>query len=50
MPVNVKSPSCQVKPAMPMINGVAAVIWFSGLPKSTPLISQIRMPRTPTRP
>ncbi len=32
--MNVKSPSCQVKSAMPMINGMAAVIWFSGLPEA----------------
>ena len=50
MPVNVKPPSCQVKSAMPMISGMAAVIWLSGLEKSTSLVSQIRTPRMPTRP
>src|SRR6188472_4811754 len=50
MPVKVKSPRCQVKSAMPMINGMAAVIWLIGLVKSTPLVTQIRMPSTPTSP
>ena len=35
---------------MPMISGMAAVIWFSGLEKSTWLVSQMRTPRMPTRP
>src|SRR6185295_5351268 len=47
MPVNVRSPACQVKSAIPMINGMAAVIWFSGLEKSTSLVSQMRPPSTP---
>src|SRR6476646_1450852 len=50
IPVNVKSPACQVKSAMPMINGIAAVIWFSGFEKSTLLVSQMRTPRMPTNP
>jgi len=50
MPVNVNEPACQVKSAIPMINGMAAVIWLTGLEKSTWLVSQIRMPSTPTRP
>jgi hypothetical protein len=50
MPVNVRSPACQVKSAMPAINGIAAVIWFSGLEKSTSLVIQMRTPRMPTNP
>src|SRR6478609_3944779 len=50
IPVNVRSPACQVESAMPMINGIAAVIWFSGFEKSTSLVSQIRTPSTPTNP
>src|SRR6202008_629245 len=50
MPVNVRSPACQVKSAIPMIKGMAAVIWFSGLEKSTLLVIQMRTPRMPTNP
>jgi hypothetical protein len=44
MPVKVRSPACQVKSAIPMINGMAAVIWLIGWAKSTWLVSQIRTP------
>src|SRR3981189_921220 len=50
MPVKIKDPACQVKSAMPMINGMAAVIWLMGWLKATWLVSQMRPPRTPTRP
>ena len=35
MPVKVRLPMCQVKSAMPTIRATAAVIWLTGLPKST---------------
>ena len=50
MPVNSRPRIVQVKSAIPMISAIAAVIWLIGLPKSTWLVSQIRMPSTPTRP